>query len=63
MGRALVQSEEGVIIGGDHIRNLRVADDIGSLAESSQGLQNSMSSISLETERMRMKMNLEKTEV
>ena len=32
MGRALVQSEEGVIMGGDLIRNLRVADDIGSLA-------------------------------
>ena len=63
MGRAPVQSEEGAIIGGNLISNLRLADDIGSLAESNQGLQNSMSSISLEAERMGMKMNLEKTEV
>ena len=63
MGRALVQSEEGAIIGGNLISNLRFADDIGSLAESNQGLQNSISSISLEAERMGMKMNLEKTEV
>ena len=63
MGRALVQSEEGAIIGGNLISNLRFADDTGSLAESNQGLQNSMSSISLEAKRMGMKMNLEKTEV
>ena len=62
LGRALVQSEEGAIIGGNLMSNLRFADDIGSLAESNQGLKNSMSSISLEAERMGMKMNLEKTE-
>ena len=63
IGRALVQSEEGAMIGGNLISNLRFADDIGSLAESNQGLQNSMSSISREAERMGMRMNLEKTEV
>ena len=50
MGRALVQSEEGAIIGGNLISNLRFADDIGSLAESNEGLQNSLSSISLEAD-------------
>ncbi len=34
MRRALVQSEEGAIIGGNLVSNLRFADDIGSLAES-----------------------------
>ena len=60
---ALIQSEEGAIIGGNLTNNLRFADNIGALAESNQGLQNSMSSISLEAERMGMKRNLEKTEV
>ena len=50
IGRALVQSEERAMIGGNLISNLRFADDIGSLAESNEGLQNSMSSISLEAD-------------
>jgi len=63
MGRALAEREEGAIIGGNLISNLRFADDIGALAESNQGLQDNMNSISLEAERLGMKMNLEKTEV
>ena len=63
MGRALAGREEGVVISGNVISYLRFADDIAALSESNHDLQEAMSSVSLESQRLGMKLNADKTEV
>ena len=62
MTRALEGSEEGAVIGGEMIGDLRFADDIALLAEQAAGLQESVTRVVEVSRRMGMAINAAKTE-
>ena len=63
MSQALRDGEEGAVIGGYLISNLRFADDIAGLGETREALDRLMCRISLEAEKLGMSVNVDKTEV
>src|SRR6476469_1537017 len=63
MSQALCDGEEGAVIGGYLISNLRFADDIAGLGETREALDRLMCRISLEAEKLGMSVNVDKTEV
>lgn len=63
IGGALVNVEGGAVVSGNVLNNLRFADDIAGISESNEDLQEIVSNISNEAERMGMKVNTDKTEV
>ena len=63
MALATEHAEEGAVISGHVISNLRFADDIAVLEESEDGLQRLVSNIHRESTRFGLKINISKTEV
>src|SRR6476661_8218957 len=63
MSQALRDGEEGAVIGGYWISNLRFVDDIAGLGETREALDRLMCRISLEAEKLGMSVNVDKTEV
>ena len=55
--------EEGIIIGGKLIKEIRFADDIGVLVSTQEGLQKLMSSLDLVADLYSMKISIKKTKV
>src|SRR6476469_399090 len=63
LSQALRDGEEGAVIGGYLISNLRFADDIAGLEETREALDRLMCRMSLEAEKLGMSVNVDKTEV
>src|SRR6476469_5700464 len=63
MSQALCDGEEGAVIGGYLISNLRFANDRAGLGETREALDRLMCRISLEAEKLGMSINVDKTEV
>lgn len=59
----LGESEVGVKIGGKNINNLRYADDTTLLAESKKGLEELITKIKTESEKMGLYLNIKKTKI
>src|SRR6476469_3926337 len=62
MSQALRDIEEGAVMGGYLISNLRFADDIAGLGETREALDRLMCRISLEAEKLGMSVNVDKTD-
>ena len=63
MCSTLKDREEGIRIGGFMLSNLRFSDDISNLSESEEDLQEMVTRIASEAEKLGMKINVGKTEV
>ena len=63
IGEAFDDLEEGIIIGGKLIKEIRFADDKGVLASTQEGLQKLMSSLDLVADLYGMKISIKKTKV
>lgn len=61
--RALLDSEDGIKINGQPVNNLRYADDTVIIADSREGLQRLVDSISAEGEQLGLRINTDKTKV
>jgi len=62
MAMALDGAEEGAVIGGEMIADLRFADDIALLAEQTRGLQELLTRVVETSQKMGMAINVTKTE-
>src|SRR6218665_3627724 len=62
MAMALDESNEGADIGGEKIGDLRFADDIALLAEQEKGLQKTLTEVAQVSQKMGMKISIQKTE-
>src|SRR6218665_280836 len=62
MAMALDESNKGVDIGGERIGDLRFADDIALLAEQEKGLQKTLTEVAQVSQKMGMKISIQKTE-
>src|SRR6218665_298859 len=62
MAMALDESNEGADIEGERIGDLRFADDIALLAEQEKGLQKTLTEVAQVSQKMGMKISIQKTE-
>ena len=63
MAMAMEDSHAGAVISGEVIGNLRFADDIAALGENEEDLQDTIKRIEKKSNKMGMRINVEKTEV
>ena len=59
----LDEAQAGIQIAGRSINNLRYADDTTLLAESEEGLKNLLMKVKEESEKVGLKLNIQKTEI
>ena len=56
-------AQAGIKIAGRNINNLRYADDITLMAESEEELKSLLMKVKVETEKVGLKLNIQKTEI
>ena len=59
----LVEAQAGIKISGRNINNLRYADDTTLMAESEEELKNLMMKVKEESEKVGLKLNIQKTKI
>ena len=59
----LVEAQAGIKIAGRNINNLRYADDTTVMAESEEELKNLLMKVKEESEKVGLKLNIEKTKI
>ena len=59
----LEETQAGIKIAGRNINNLRYADDTTLMAESEEKLKNHMMKVKEESEKVGLKLNIQKTEI
>ena len=59
----LEQTQAGIKIAGRHISNLREADDTTLMAESEEELKSLLMKVKVESEKVGLKLNIQKTEI
>ena len=57
----LEEAQAGIKIAGRNINNLRYADDISLMAESEEGLKSLLMKVKEESEKVGLKLNIQKT--
>ena len=59
----LGEAQTGIKIAGRNINNLRYADDLRLMAESEEELKNLLMKVKVESERVGLKLNIQKTKI
>ena len=59
----LDEAQAGIEIAGRNINNLRYADDTNLMAESEEGLKNVLMKVKEESEKVGLKLNIQKTKI
>ena len=59
----LKEAQAGIKIAGRNINNLRYADDTTLTAESEEGLKSLLIKVKMETEKVDLKLNIQKTKI
>ena len=59
----LVETEDGIKIAGRNINNLRYADDTTLMAESEEELKSFLMKVKVESEKVGLKFNIQKTKI
>ena len=59
----LEETQAGIKIAGRNINNLRYTDDITLMAESEEGLKNLLMKVKEESEKVGLKLNIQKTKI
>ena len=59
----LEEAQAGIKIGGRNINNLRYADDTTLMAESEEELKSLLMKVKLESEKVGLKLNIQKTKI
>ena len=59
----LEETQAGIKIAGRNINNLRYADDTTLMAESEEGLKSLLMKVKVESEKVGLKLNIQKTEI
>ena len=60
---ALEETQAGVQIAGGNINNLRYADDTNLMAESEEELKSLLMKVKVESEKVGLKLNIQKTKI
>ena len=59
----LEEAQAGIMIDGRNIKNLRYADDTTLMAESEEELKNLLMKVKVESEKVDLKLNIQKTKI
>ena len=59
----LEEAQAGIKIAGRNINNLRFADDTTLMAESEEGLKSLLTKVEMESEKVGLKLNIQKTKI